>query len=398
VRPINRISARTLLCGALAVWLAGAGACDRETPTAAGDHPPTVDPSGPRDFYIASVPLEDAPEVRVDAWGQNLAVESDTVVSFDLVIVNRSDRTIYPPAQVELIDIAPDVVTVLNPDSHGPALDSIVFFLMGHMGDDDRLDPGEATNGIHIRFGMPGLMSFSLGLRVEGRLQGPESISGVVFDDVVTDGTFDPALEVGLPRLRVEFHSTPEPGGIPPIAMTTVTDPSGRYVFSDLRAGVYSVRAYGPEGWTSTSPNPRLVTLVEGPDGELIPATGVDFGFFNPTPSDSGVIYHADVRAGTEHEDDFVNPPSSSDQRYFLSVTDPIYIRAPVGAITGSQVWINDTPVWEVHCDPADPLSDCPPPPVDRRDAASIDFRVVDGWGEPFWIYTIWRLPAPGTP
>jgi hypothetical protein len=365
----------------------------------AGDGLVIIDPGAGGDVFLGSAMLTNAPSFRVDVWGEGLTIESETVVSFDLVIVNKSDATFYHPAMFEITAIEPEGVEVLNADAKGAA--SSTFYISDDFGDDYALHPGERSSPLRIEFEVPGLTSFSFGFNVSARALGSESISGTVYSDVDRDHQFDPTMELGLAGERVWLQTTPTDDNPTGFVDNTETDAKGAYTFWDLPAGVYSVRVSATEELIATTPNPRLVTLVEGADGEVVPLTDVDFGFFDTDPSDSMQLVELDVSAGTERETVFVNPASPSNHRYVLIVWEPVYFRAPVGALYGGRVWINDTLAYEFECDDLYSEWDCLKGIFRRIDLPPelVEFgenhiRVaVDGWGEPFLFFAIERLP-----
>jgi hypothetical protein len=85
-------------------------------------------------------------------------------------------------------------------------------------------------------------------------------------------------------------------------------------------------------------------------------------------------------------------------------VGEPVYVRAPVGAIGASRVWINGSLAWEIQCGARTGIDPCTTSgrstfgarvelPPGLVSVGSNDVRIeVDGWGEPFWIFSIWRI------
>jgi hypothetical protein len=401
MRPGRSQIANVLVFVVLTV-LGCVSSCSNETsvsPTVAGDGSVIIDPGAGGNIFLGPATLHNAPGFRVDVWGEGLTIESETVVSFNLVIVNKSDGTFYPPATFEIIAIEPEGVEVLNADANGAA--SSTFYIGDDFGDDYALHPGERSSPVRIEFEVPGLTSFSFGFNVGAYALGSESISGTVFSDVNRNGRFDPTMELGLAGERVWLYTTPTDDNPTGIVDNTDTDARGAYAFWDLPAGVYSVRVSATEGLIPTTPNPLLVSLVEGADGEVVPLAGVDFGFFDTDPPESMWLVELEVPAGTEQEAVFVNPASPSNHRYVLHLVEPVYFRAPVGALYGGRVWINDTLAYEFECDELYSEWNCLEGIFRRIDLPPelVEFgenhiRVaVDGWGEPFLLFAIERLP-----
>jgi hypothetical protein len=97
------------------------------------------------------------------------------------------------------------------------------------------------------------------------------SISGVKFDDLNSNATFD-ANEVGLAGWTI-FIDANGNGTLEATEPTAVTNATGTYAFANIAPGNYSVREVQQPGWTQTTPNPGPVNLTGGAN-----ITGINFG------------------------------------------------------------------------------------------------------------------------
>lgn len=97
------------------------------------------------------------------------------------------------------------------------------------------------------------------------------SISGQKFNDLDGDGIKDGG-EPGLSGWTINLDTNANGS----VDVTTITDGSGNYSFTNLGPGTYRLREVGQDGWTQTSANPTDITVVSGRD-----VTNTDFGNFN---------------------------------------------------------------------------------------------------------------------
>ena len=156
-----------------------------------------IDPSGSKDFLLGSMSIDGPGHGRIDVWAHNLTIGSDNTVSFDIVLSNESDMTIYPPVIFWITQIVPDGVHVMNSDIVYLASDPIRpgpagFIFDDKLGDDSKLTPGEQTSPAKIIFGMEELTSFAIGFRIEvGSPPDDFVVSGIVFHDANRNGMHD---------------------------------------------------------------------------------------------------------------------------------------------------------------------------------------------------------------
>src|SRR5262249_26034395 len=123
----------------------------------------------------------------------------------------------------------------------------------------------------------------STDLTIDFGFKGTGKIGDFVWDDTNNNGVQD-AGEPGIAGVTVTLTG---PGG----TRTTTTDANGKYLFTDLTAGAYTVTVPTPAGYapaTSTAPGsttandsngrPASVTLATNSSTDLT----IDFGFVKP--------------------------------------------------------------------------------------------------------------------
>ena len=88
--------------------------------------------------------------------------------------------------------------------------------------------------------------------------QQPGAISGVVFNDLNGNGVRDSG-EPGIGGVRIEVLDSNNN-----VIATTATTGDGRYLFSELNSGAYTVREIDPVGFVSTTPNTGTATVPPG--------------------------------------------------------------------------------------------------------------------------------------
>jgi hypothetical protein len=322
-----------------------------------------VDPGGDTDFLLGSVTLDPATGARIDVWGHNLAIESDSVVSFELVLKNKSSATVNPPLHFIITEVIPyPGVVAINCDFNGPALDWCGFDLSDDLGPDGVLGPGEETSPVVVRFQWTEPMSFALGFMIEvGAPVDRGSISGTVFNDINRNGRRDSA-EPGLPGVTVVLDGGGGDSSVVSILTRTRTNDRGHYRFGKLGAGVYKIAAVMPLEAIPTTPNPLLVTLVQLPDGTIPSFEEAHFGFFieepPPPPIPDFIFGPAPVGPasplGTYVDSTFFNPRPKDDPpdyRYFVRIEPPMLAGPWPIHVDSAHVWIDDELVFSWYCE-----------------------------------------------
>jgi hypothetical protein len=341
--------------------------CGDDSTTVAGDTGTDgqIDPHGAGDFMLGSVTVDGLPDGRVDVWAHNLHVDSDSgdvVVSFDVVLHNRSRTDVYAPIMFWITRIIPNDVHVLNSDivyiTEGPP----GFDFSGELGGDDKLEAGEVSGPRTVMFGMDELQSFSIGFRITvGSPPDDTVVSGVVFLDRNKNGMRE-SSEPGIPGVELRMTGVQEDMATPPeILRRAITDAWGRYGFRGVPVGIHQIQAFGAPPWMPTTPNPMIVTLVTDSSG-VIPLEGVNFGFFTPDtipPPPMPIFGPVPVGPGSMNDSlytgGFAVGPNDPRSGYVLDVVIPP-ILSPAGSpilmrIDMAKVWINGEPVYQFWCD-----------------------------------------------
>ncbi|MCZ2342684.1 MAG: carboxypeptidase regulatory-like domain-containing protein [Bacteroidales bacterium] len=109
---------------------------------------------------------------------------------------------------------------------------------------------------------------------------GTTYITGTVFLDGNRDGTLTGG-ETGIGGVTVELVDS---HGV--VVGTTITNPDGSYIFTDVPPGNYTVRETQPGEYGSSSPNTVPVSVPS----DLTPVSGIDFG--ETTGSIAGSVYN----------------------------------------------------------------------------------------------------------
>lgn len=359
----NRLNKTNPILYVCLILLCFSVACSDDGPTGATtSNDPTgqgqIDPSGQTDFYIGTAPIDGIPDGRIDVWAHNLTVDSDNVVSFDVVLINRSPQPVHPPVLFFITRIVPDDVHVLNSDivyiRGGPP----GFDFSDDLGADNKLDPDESSDPVTMKFGMSELTSFSIGFRIDvGSAPGDAVISGVVFDDGNHNGERD-SSEPGLAGVRVSLSGTRE------ILRVVETDGGGRYGFRDISGGIYEIGAMGQSNWLATTENPMIVTVLEDSGGVALPVENVNFGFFRPDPRPIDPVFGpvpvgpASIH-GEEFKGEFWIRSTDRDVEHILFVTPPNILSPLLMRVDVAKVWINEQLVYEFNCDNS--LPECLP-------------------------------------
>ncbi len=329
-------------------------------------------PGGGNEFLLSTVDMGPGFQGHVEVWARDLTTESDSVVAFDLVIVNQTDGDIPPPLLFIITSIVPNTVTCINAD--GYMRDRLPFFdFSDDLGDDQLLTPGEATAPVHVQFRWPEPMAFSIGFNLSiGDVIRHGVIGGVVFEDLNQDGIYDD-IERGIPGVPIELQAMSSDSNGTGLAMLVHTDPLGRYSFEGLPVGVYKVGALLPPDTQFTTPNPLLVALVQLPDGKVSSFLNAHFGVIGvvpPPPPPPTVMVFGFLPVGpgssygTRVDSTFVIPPPMppfppEGDIYYVRV-EPPPIMGPVPVfIDEITVTIDNQVVYKFEC-PPDTL--CPAP------------------------------------
>ncbi|MBN1165198.1 MAG: hypothetical protein JXB45_11510 [Candidatus Krumholzibacteriota bacterium] len=337
-----------------------------EQPTAISDGSPgsgnydsgEIDPNASEPFLLGSVVDPNFAAGSIEVWGMNVSFDSELgIVSFEVRLLNRTDRTIPPPIHFTVIDIIPDNIALMGFD--GVSGDGFPFFdFSTKLGDDNVLEPQEWTESVTLQFHTVTPRSFAIGFRIDlGPPPGSGIISGVVFRDDNHNGIRERCerREPGIPGITVALEKPLESGEM--VVLLTKTDRNGAYSFWGLKAGVYKVfLSPGLEGWEFTTPHPLLITLVQGPDGKVQAFYEAHFGLFplNPPPPDNifgPVTVGPFMPVGTLLDSTFIVEPSILTVvfHYYLDVMEPPFLFPQLGVVDSAAAWINDEMVFSYH-------------------------------------------------
>jgi hypothetical protein len=328
-----------------------------------------IDPGASGAFLLGEVSDTSIAAGTLEVWAMNVAFD-DTLglVTFDVQIVNRTERAIAPPIRFVVRSIVPPDIAAVDFD--GISRDGFPFYdFSAKLGDDNLLSPGERTGAVAMKFHTVTARSFAIGFRIDiGPPEGTGTIGGVVFQDINGNGERDRdcRCEPGIPGITVALERTLGNGDR--VTLLTRTDANGEYRFAGNKEGVHKVFVEAPEDlWKVTSSNPLLVTLVKGADGKVQDFFGAHFGLFplaRPTPGLFGPIIIGPFSPfGTELDSTFVNPPSPLTVvfSYYVEVMEPPYMTPVQGIVDSAEAWINGEKVFEyVRTMPPDTASFAP--------------------------------------
>lgn len=276
----NRLPVLTI---ALAL-AAGALSCvSTERPLDPDENAPgTVIDPGAGSFRVAVSTLAGGDGVVLEGAGVTVN-RARREIACRAALVNGSDRPLYAPLRLIVTDLGPDSVEILRADSHTPEGAAVIDW-SNRLGGDDVLAPGETTARRPLVFAAPAGKSFALDAVLVSGIGPPHSaLGGVVFLDHIPNGRRDRGEQglAGIPiTLRKDSRKTAE----------TITDRDGRYVFTGLARGTYSVVKNGSDLATVT-PNPLRVALVPGDKGPPPSFLAADFACFRrPAPGAETVV------------------------------------------------------------------------------------------------------------
>jgi hypothetical protein len=313
-----------------------------------------IDPGTSGSFLLGEVSDSSIAPGTLEVWAMNVAFnESTGIATFDVQLLNGTERAIAPPIRFVVVNIRPDDIAVVDFD--GVSRDGFPFYdFSAKLGEDNLLSPGERTERAAMKFHTVTARSFAIGFRIDiGPPDGAGTIAGIVFLDVNENGVRDRCgrcNEFGIPGITVALERTLSGGDR--VTLLTRTDENGEYRFAGNREGVHKVFVGAPEdAWKVTSSNPLLVTLVKGADGKVRDFLEADFGLFPLRPEttlfgpiETGIF----APLGTmEIDSAFVNPPSLLPVvfKYYLFVNG-----CPAGmasTLDSAEAWINGEIVFK---------------------------------------------------
>ncbi len=301
-----------LLLGALAFH----GCSDAVGPTDAEGDLARIGAEGDLDpadgtFVLKTLDLPppwDGPPARIQLVGSNLQIDAtDETVSLDVAIRSLHPEPLYAPAAVWVQDLEPEGVTLLNadwmvspPDPPGKAQgDTFEFFVhYGYdyadlLGEDGMLEFEEVSESKTWIFHDPGLVSISFhGMAEFGMAPDLPRIAGRCFADLNNDGHPDPTE----PALHGSWVTVTLPDGD---VADVMPDEDGWWALPVDSAGLYQVRCdlMWAVPWLPcwTTPNPREVLLLPGPDGTPQGFEQAHFGLCEFGPVDPPPIVFTDL-------------------------------------------------------------------------------------------------------
>jgi hypothetical protein len=240
--------------------------------------------------------------VSAVAGGDGIALEGTGVsvnrargeIACRAALVNGSDRPLYAPLRLLVTQLGPDSVRILRADSHTPDGAAIIDW-SDRIGGDQVLAPGETSARRPLVFAAPAGQSFALDAVLVSGLGPPHSaLGGVVFLDRIPNGRRDRGEE-GLPGIPITLRKGSR------VAAEIVTGEDGRYVFTGLSRGTYSVIKNGSDLATVT-PNPLRVALVPGDRGQALSFLAADFACFRRPAPDAETVLLGPLRAPASGE------------------------------------------------------------------------------------------------
>ena len=379
-----RVPPALATAGVLLVALFGLMSSCGESPTDTSTFAPmegggTIDPGAGDEFLLSTVDMGPGFEGFVEVWAYDLVAESDSIVGFDLVMVNGTNGDIPPPLLFVITSVVPNAVTCFNPD--GYLRGGMPFYdFSDDLGEDELLTPGESTAPVHVQFRWPAPTAFSIGFRLHmGQIIHHGMIAGIVFHDINENGIRE-RYEPGIPNVAVRLQGAPEDSITEAASIVVRTDRDGHYIFDGLLAGVYEVRVLLPPDARPTTSNPLLVALVELPDGKVSSFLSAHFGLalYAPPPPPDWIFGPVPVGPAFETRVDstFMVPPPMppfppEGEMYYVRVEPPPVMGPYPMFIDKVTVTIDNEVVFKFEC-PPDTL--CPV----RRERVPIDPALME--------------------
>jgi hypothetical protein len=314
-----------------------------------------IDPGASGSFLLGEVSDSSLGPGTLEVWAMNVAFnESTGMATFDVHLLNRTQRAHYLPIRFIIRSIRPDDIAVVDFDGEWGGDPFYTF--SEQLGGGDVLGPGARTESVTMKFHTVTARSFAIGFRLAlGPAADTGTIAGVVYMKPTTREESCYRCWPGIPGITVALEKKLYGGDY--VTLLALTDSNGEYSFTGLDEGSYKVYAVAPENkWRITSPNPLLVTLIKGPDGKVQDFLEADFGLFplNPPPYPIESLFGPIIIGprspfGTELDSTFVNPPS------LLTVVFEYYLVVDVPAremcfgfnvVDSAEAWINDEMVF----------------------------------------------------
>ncbi|UCF05575.1 MAG: hypothetical protein JSV33_00640 [bacterium] len=316
-----------------------------------------IDPGASGGFLLGTVSDSTRGPGHIEIWAMGVAFDTASgIVSFDVQLVNRMRTNIPAPVRFVVTRIIPVNIAVVGFD--GVTRDGFPYYdFSSKLGDDNVLEPGESSEPVTMKFHTVTPRSFAIGFRIDlGPPPGTGMIAGVVFRDDNRNGVRDRYTkldEPGIPGITVALEKISSDSD--KVILHVRTDRNGEYRFGGLREGVYEIFVEAsPQYWEITSPNPLLVTLIKGPDGEVQDFLGANFGLYPlypPVPDNlfGPILVGPASPYGTLVDSTFTNPPSVLPVvfHYYLEVTEPPWEGPYPVVIDSASAWINDVLVYE---------------------------------------------------
>lgn len=306
--PLRCGTAAASLMAAFLIAFCLAGCAD----TSAPDRDENLLDPGAGTFVLKdlSIPGPDGEPVLLRLEGSDLVTDAAAgTVSLSVRLRNVAGLPVRPPLVVWLSDLQPESVVPLNADfsNPGPVSDpaTAVTDTAGwgydytELLEGEVLPPGEATVARTWVFADPDLAPFSFAARIEtGAFAGQARLGGRLFLDLDRDG--QPSR--GEPPFLAGGVQVTAPDGT---VSWSSPGPDGGWELPIWTAGLYEVlfvsMDMGPLPVPLTTPNPRQVVIVAGPDGALQSWGDGHFGVARDAPPPPGTIGFTDLRPDALH-------------------------------------------------------------------------------------------------